>query len=515
MKFKRASGVLLHPTSLPGSYGIGDLGPQAYRWVDFLSASGCGLWQILPLGPTGYGDSPYQCFSAFAGNPYLVSPELLIEDGLLLPGDLSTMPEFPADRVDFGALIPWKLELLNKAFIHFQLLESADLQNEFETFSKEHAFWLEDFALFMALKEAYGGGPWVKWPASLRERSSQALARARKAFATPVLRHKFYQFLFFRQWKALRAYTSNRNIQIIGDIPIFVAHDSAEVWSQPELFYLNKKGNPTVVAGVPPDYFSRTGQLWGNPLYNWEVHARNDFTWWIQRIRNVLGLVDIIRLDHFRGFAGYWEVPAREKTAVRGRWVSGPGESFFEVVAKAFGELPIIAEDLGEITPDVVAMRDRFDLPGMKIVQFAFHGDPNEPFLPHNHVANCIVYTGTHDNDTATGWYERVSEIEKDYYRRYLGRDGHDVAWDMIRAAWMSVGVFAIAPMQDLLGLDNSARMNYPGNPSGNWSWRMNEEDINRFLITRLNDFNYLYGRLNPFYLQEVDKPQFEELASG
>jgi len=286
-----------------------------------------------------------------------------------------------------------------------------------------------------------------------------------------------------------------------------VAHDSAEVWSQPELFYLNKKGNPTVVAGVPPDYFSKTGQLWGNPLYNWEIHARNDFAWWIQRIRAVLDLVDIIRLDHFRGFAGYWEVPAREKTAVKGRWVNGPGESFFEVVSVPFGDLPIIAEDLGEITPDVVAMRDRFDLPGMKIVQFAFHGDPDEPFLPHNHVSNCIVYTGTHDNDTTRGWYERVPEKEKDFYRRYLGRDGHDVAWDMIRAAWMSVGVFAITPMQDLLSLDNTARMNYPGNPSGNWSWRMDEDQMNNFLSARLRDFNLLYGRMNPFFVQETEEP--------
>jgi len=514
MKFKRSSGILLHPTSLPGSYGIGDLGPQAYQWVDFLSASGCSLWQILPLGPTGYGDSPYQCFSAFAGNPYLVSPDLLLEDGLLFPRDLPPMPEFPADRVDFGAVIPWKLEILNKAFNQFQRLESTGIQKEFDSFCEDHAFWLDDFALFMALKETYGGGPWVKWPASLRERSPKALKRARKALSTPILSQMFYQFLFFRQWKALRTYTSSKNIQIIGDIPIFVAHDSAEVWSQPELFYLNKKGNPTVVAGVPPDYFSKTGQLWGNPLYNWEIHARNDFAWWIQRIRAVLDLVDIIRLDHFRGFAGYWEVPAREKTAVKGRWVNGPGESFFEVVSVPFGDLPIIAEDLGEITPDVVAMRDRFDLPGMKIVQFAFHGDPDEPFLPHNHVSNCIVYTGTHDNDTTRGWYERVPEKEKDFYRRYLGRDGHDVAWDMIRAAWMSVGVFAITPMQDLLSLDNTARMNYPGNPSGNWSWRMDEDQMNNFLSARLRDFNLLYGRMNPFFVQETEEPLGEEPAA-
>jgi 4-alpha-glucanotransferase len=312
-----------------------------------------------------------------------------------------------------------------------------------------------------------------------------------------LLCQKFFQFIFFRQWKALRTYTISKNIQIIGDIPIFVAHDSAEVWSKPELFYLNKKGNPTVVAGVPPDYYSKTGQLWGNPLYRWDVQAQSGFAWWIERIRTVLDLVNIIRLDHFRGFAGYWEVPAREKTAVKGRWATGPGESFFEVVEKAFGDLPIIAEDLGEITPDVIEMRDRFNLPGMKVIQFAFNFDFGEPFLPHNHTRNYIVYTGTHDNDTAKGWYERVSEDEKDYYRRYLGRDGHDVAWDLIRAAWMSVAVFSIAPMQDLLSLDNTARMNYPGNPSGNWSWRMREDHLNDFLSSRLRDFNFLYDRLN------------------
>jgi len=499
MKFKRSAGILLHPTSLPGSYGIGDLGPQAYRWVDFLSASGCSLWQILPLGPTGYGDSPYQCFSAFAGNPYLVSPELLLDDGLLVPSDLFPMPEFPDDRVDYGAVIPWKLKILSKAFNQFQHLKSSKIQEEFESFCIDQTFWLDDFALFMALKEKYGGGPWVKWPASLRQRTTPSLVRARKALSTNVLCHKFYQFLFFRQWQALRTYTSSKNIQIIGDIPIFVAHDSAEVWSQPELFFLNRMGNPTVVAGVPPDYYSKTGQLWGNPLYRWDIHAQSGFAWWIERIRNVLNLVDIIRLDHFRGFAGYWEVPAREKTAVKGRWTSGPGEPFFEVVAEALGDLPLIAEDLGEITPDVIAMRDQFNLPGMQIVQFAFNFDFGEPFLPHNHVSNCIVYTGTHDNDTARGWYGRVSEAEKDYYRRYLGRDGHDVAWDMIRTAWMSVGVFAIAPMQDLLNLDNTARMNYPGNPSGNWSWRMQEDQVTDFLGARLRDFNLLYGRMNPF----------------
>lgn len=497
MKFERASGILLHPSSLPGPFGIGDLGPQAHRWVDFLREAGCGLWQVLPLGPTGYGDSPYQSFSSFAGNPYLISPELLLEEGLLHSNDLIESPKFPAERVEFGNLIPWKVGVLDRAFIKFEQSASKALKSEFEEFRAANSFWLDNFCLFMAIKEANGGGPWVKWPKPLAERDPAALNKAKEDYATAIYRQEFRQFIFHRQWASLRELANQENILIIGDIPIFVAHDSAEVWAHPELFTLDKDGNPEYVAGVPPDYFSKTGQLWGNPLYRWDVHQGEGYQWWLNRLTAVLKLVDIVRLDHFRGFAAYWAVPFSEETAVNGRWVAGPGEDFFAKVEESLGELPIIAEDLGVITPDVVAMRQRFNLPGMRITQFAFTGDPKDPFLPHNHEVNTVVYTGTHDNDTSRGWYERVSEVEKSFYRRYLNRDGREVAWDFIRATWASVAVFALAPMQDFLNLDNRARMNYPGNPSGNWTWRMSDSAMSGGLQERIRELNFLYDREN------------------
>lgn len=495
MKFDRASGILLHPTSLPGPYGIGDIGPQACQWIDFLSNTGCGLWQLLPLGPTGYGDSPYQCFSTFAGNPYLISPEALFADDLLHSDDLVDHPVFPEDHVDYGAVIPWKLNLLDRSYLRFKYSDSPELGEAFAEFLNDQASWLNDFALFMALKEAHGGGSWVDWPASLRERESQDLEEARLKYADAIQRQKYRQFIFSRQWSALRKHAANKKITIIGDVPIFVAHDSAEVWANPDLFYLDEDGNPSVVSGVPPDYFTETGQLWGNPLYRWDIHTANGYKWWLDRIRAMLKQVDIVRLDHFRGFAGYWEVPAGEETAVNGRWMPGPGEEFFQAVWDCLGDLPIIAEDLGEITPDVIELRERFSLPGMKIVQFAFTGDPQDPFLPHNHVKNCVVYTGTHDNDTSRGWFMRVTEKERDFCRRYLCRDGHDISWDLIRTAWSSVAMFALAPMQDFLDLGNEARMNYPGNSSGNWSWRMGMNALNSQLRARIKEINYLYDR--------------------
>ncbi len=497
MTFARSSGILLHPTSLPGPYGIGDIGPQACSWVDFLSAAGCSLWQVLPLGPTGYGDSPYQSFSAFAGNPYLVSPEALIEDGLLTRGDLTDQPDFPANRVDFGALIPWKLAVLDRAYQHFSRANDHPLREAFEVFRGTQAAWLEDFALFMALKETHLGRPWTDWEPPLRDRRPEALATLRNQYASAVERHAFRQFLFFRQWNALRQYAHDKGISIIGDVPIFVAHDSSDVWAHPELFYLDERGNPLFVAGVPPDYFSPTGQLWGNPLYRWDVHQASGYRWWIDRLKATLSLVDIVRLDHFRGFCAYWEVPAEAKTAEKGRWAPAPGMDFFQTLHKSLGELPIIAEDLGVITPDVVELRETFHLPGMKILQFAFAGGPKDPFLPHNYPVNCVVYTGTHDNDTALGWYQRVGEEEVDFYRRYMDRDGTNVAWDLIRGCWSSVAVFALAPMQDFLNLDNTARMNYPGNPSGNWSWRMSSDATSEELCKRIRELNYLYDREN------------------
>lgn len=498
MRFERSSGILLHPTSLTGPYGIGDIGPQARDWIDFLYESGCSLWQILPLGPTGYGDSPYQCFSAFAGNPYLISPDALLEEELALPEDLAGSQSFPEGEINYGEVIPWKLRLLDTAFERFLSVKDLSMMEEYENFRQSQSFWLRDYALFMAIKQAQGGGSWAEWPLPLRTRQPEALKQARLDLRQAINRQEFFQFLFFRQWAGLKTYAAKRSVRIVGDAPIFVSHDSADVWSHPELFYLDEECNPTVVAGVPPDYFSETGQLWGNPLYCWDRHADSGYDWWIKRLQSLLQVVDVIRLDHFRGFAGYWEVPAGEPTAVNGRWVKGPGQDFFNKVLGTLGDLPIIAEDLGAITPDVVEMRDRFDLPGMKIIQFAFHGDPDEPFLPHNHIHNAVIYTGTHDNDTSQGWYERVEEREKDFARRYLGQDGTDIAWDFIRAAWASVAVIAVAPLQDFLGLGNEARMNYPGNPRGNWTWRMSPGVLSDSLRMRIEEFNFLYARMNP-----------------
>lgn len=510
MKFERSSGVILHPTSLPGPFGIGDIGPQAERWIDFLAQSGCKLWQILPLGPTGYGDSPYQCFSAFAGNPYLISPEFLLNEGLLTKDDLSNMPSFPDTKVDYGAVIPWKISLLNKAFGRFHIHKSDRLYQEYTEFQQEQSSWLDDFVLFMALKEYYGGSSWVTWDPGVRDRQPDDIQRVRQILSEDIQKQIFRQFIFFRQWNALRVYAKQKNILIIGDIPIFVAHDSADVWSNRDLFYLDQDGNPDFVAGVPPDYFSPTGQLWGNPLYRWNVHQLEDYQWWTARSRAVLNQVDIVRLDHFRGFAGYWEIPGGAKTAEKGRWVPGPGKDFLLALKQALGELPIIAEDLGVITPDVVLLRDSFNLPGMKILQFAFAGRPSDLFLPHHYPENCVVYTGTHDNDTVRGWYERVPEDEKDLYRRYLQRDGSNVSWDLIRACWASVAVFSIAPLQDFLGLDNESRMNYPGNPSGNWSWRFKADELTRELEQKIYEINYLYSRLNAVEGEEIIEDQFE-----
>ncbi len=497
MKFNRASGILLHPTSFPGPYGIGDIGSRAHRWVDFLSGAGCGLWQVLPIGPTGYGDSPYQCFSSFAGNPLLISPDALLREDLLHPDDLCDRPFFPDDHVDFGQVIPWKNGVLDRSYIRYQHNQSSQLKTEMEEFRVDHSGWLDDYALFMALKEAHGGAPWPAWEGPLRQRQPEALLAARKNLQVAVERQIYRQFLFYSQWSSLRDHAHSKNIQIIGDIPIFVAHDSADVWVNPDLFYLNDAGMPTFVAGVPPDYFAPTGQLWGNPLYRWDVHAKSGYAWWLKRIQAILGLVDIIRIDHFRGFAGYWEVPGKAKTAEIGRWAPGPGEDFFRSIRRSLGDLPIIAEDLGVITPDVVELRDSFNLPGMKIFQFAFDSTPDDPFLPHNYPVNCVVYTGTHDNDTALGWYNRITEPEREVYRSYMDRDGSKVSSDFIRGVWSSVAMFSLAPMQDFLGLGNEARMNYPGNPSGNWMWRMPSGSQSPELQAKIKQLNYLYSRLN------------------
>jgi 4-alpha-glucanotransferase len=496
MKYERASGIILHPTSLPGADGIGDIGPEAYSWIDFLAKAGCSIWQVLPLGPTGYGDSPYQAFSAFAGNPYLISPALLLDEDLLTRQDLADRPRFPDERVDFGSVITWKLTMLDRAYTRFSKGQDKDLTQEFITYQEKQAFWLDDYALFMSIKETLGGGSWEKWPAALRKREKRALDIFKEQNSDAIRRHVFRQFIFHRQWQMLHSYAQQNKIRIIGDAPIFVSYDSADVWANPKLFYLDSKGLPSFVAGVPPDYFSKTGQLWGNPLYRWDVHKTDGYSWWIQRLSAILQQVDIIRLDHFRGFAGYWEIPYGMPTAEIGRWVPGPSSDFFSAVKSALGDLPIIAEDLGVVTPDVIELRDGFNLPGMKIFQFAFATDPDDPFLPHNYPVNCVTYTGTHDNDTAIGWYKTAPEEEQDLCRRYLARSGDDISWDMIRAIWGSVAVMSIAPIQDFLSLDTSARMNFPGRPDGNWTWRILPGSLTDALNRKIYELNFLYSRL-------------------
>jgi 4-alpha-glucanotransferase len=506
VNFQRASGILLHPTSLPGPFGIGDLGDEAFAFIDFLAASGQSLWQVLPLGPTGYGDSPYQCFSAFAGNALLISPAKLLEDGLLANDDLADVPRSQPSRVDFGPVIDYKKTLLAKAFDNFQRSTAGALRTEFLHFCQTSDWWLEDYGLFRALKEAHGGAAWTSWEEHFAVRNPAALASARQTLHDRVEAEKFFQFLFFKQWSALKSHCRERGVRIIGDAPIFVAGDSADVWSQPEMFKLDSRRQPIVVAGVPPDYFSKTGQLWGNPIYDWRAMQSTGFRWWIDRLRATFQTVDILRIDHFRGFAACWEVPGQDKTAERGQWVEVPGRQLFTTLRNAFGEMPIIAEDLGVITPDVEALRDDFGLPGMRVLQFAFRGDSKTIDLPHNYVRNCVVYTGTHDNDTTVGWFNSKAgagstrsaqdiERERRYCLEYLGSDGSEIHWDMIRAAWASVADTAVVPLQDVLGLGSRARMNLPASERGNWQWRFRAGSLTKRISDRLRELTELYGR--------------------
>ena len=491
---RRSAGVLLHPSSLPGPFGIGDLGPTAYAWVEALVQARQKWWQILPLGPTGYGDSPYQCFSSFAGNPLLVSPELLREDGLIDDADMSGA-HFPAERVDYGSVITFKNRLLARAWENFQRGRGGQLHAALETFVGQQASWLNDFALYMALKDAQQGRSWQQWPRELRLRDAAALAKARHELAASVGLHQFRQLLFFRQWKRLRQFVHLKGISIIGDIPIFVSGDSADVWANPHLFLLDAECRPKFVAGVPPDYFSATGQLWGNPLYDWPAMDGTGFAWWIARVQALLELVDVVRLDHFRGLEAYWEIPAGRSDAVVGRWVKAPGAALLAALERALGRLPIIAEDLGVITADVLALRERFRLPGMRVLQFAFGDKPTNAYLPHNYDENTVVYTGTHDNDTTRGWYQTANERERDHVRRYLARDGGDIVWDLIRMAWSSVADLAMAPLQDVLNLGAEARMNTPGRGPGNWSWRYQAAQLHAGVLSRLAELTELYGR--------------------
>jgi 4-alpha-glucanotransferase len=499
----RLSGVLLHPTSLPSAYGIGDLGPEAYNFADFLVAAGQSLWQVLPLGPTGYGDSPYACYSAFAGNTLLISPEELVKEGLL---ESAPPPEVKTNRIEFGQAHKLKEQLLQKAYERYTKTTDTTLRSAFETFAQLHAHWLEDYALFRALKDAHDGVAWHEWEPSLVRRTPSAVERARDELREQVEAHMFYQFLFFRQWFALKSYCNDCGIRIIGDLPIFVAHDSADVWTNPEQFKLDKNGKPLVVAGVPPDYFSSTGQLWGNPLYNWERMQADGFKWWIERVRATLKVVDIARVDHFRGFAACWEIPGGDKTAERGQWVEAPGRELFTAIRKTLGELPIIAEDLGVITPDVIELREEFEFPGMRILQFGFGSDSKNIDLPHNYVPNVVAYTGTHDNDTTVGWFHSVAgegstrsakqiERERKFCMDYLNIDGEEIHWDFIRAVLASVANTAIVPLQDLLALGTEARMNLPNSTEGNWAWRYDPGALTDDLAARLKRLTELYGR--------------------
>ncbi|MBN1518439.1 4-alpha-glucanotransferase [Candidatus Sumerlaeota bacterium] len=504
-RYNRRAGILLHPTSLPGRFGIGCLGSQAFHFVDFLQAAGQSLWQICPLGPTGFGDSPYQCFSAFAGNPLLIDPSNLHQMKLLKNKQLDSTPDFPTGRVDYGPVIEWKHGILREAYDAYCAKPAPGLADEFALFKRENAGWLDDFTLFMALKDAHSGAPWPRWERELVQRDPEALKNARGKFKHNIERSAFCQFLFFRQWMTLKRYANEREIQIIGDLPIFVAHDSADVWANQDIFKLDDAGNPAVMAGVPPDYFSKTGQLWGNPLYDWDKLAARKFDWWIERCSTLLKLVDIVRVDHFRGFEACWEVPAGEETAVVGRWVKTPGEALFTALREALGELPVIAEDLGLITQEVDALREQFRFPGMKVLQFAFGGKPHHGYLPHNYEPNCVVYTGTHDNDTALGWYLSTNEKTREAARRYLWVDGSNIAWDLIHAALISVAETAIIPMQDVLGLGNDARMNIPGQAGGNWTWRMFPGQANERLAATLFEQTMLSNRI-PRLAREYDE---------
>ena len=494
----RTSGILLHPTCLPGRFGIGDLGPPARHFVDFLAAAGQGLWQVLPLGPTGYGDSPYQAISAFAGNALLLSPERLAEEGWLAPEDLNDTPPFPDATVDYGAVIPWKQDLLARAYWRFQEHASEEQRAELEAFCRQHAAWLDDYALFVALKGRHPTS-WTDWDPAIAGRDRHALAQARAEMAEAVAIQEFIQFQFSRQWTALRHYAHSKGVRLVGDVPIFVAHDSADVWAHPEWFFLDASGRPTVVAGVPPDYFSATGQLWGNPIYRWDVLASQGYSFWVERMRLLLSQVDWVRIDHFRGFAAHWEVPADHTTAMHGYWAPGPGKALFQALEGALGGLPLIAEDLGTITPDVHALRDELNLPGMAVLQFAFGTDESglgdSPYLPHKHQHNLVVYTGTHDNDTTVGWWKSVDEKDRHFLRRYLRTDGHAVHWDLLFAALGSVADMTIIPLQDVLGLGSEACLNKPGRPSGNWTWRYRAEALKPELAKQLREVTLLYGR--------------------
>jgi 4-alpha-glucanotransferase len=494
----RAAGILLHPTSLPGSYGIGDLGDEAIGFLDWAQSAGIHIWQVLPLNPPGYGASPYGCLSSFAGNPLLISPQRLLQDELLDADDVGEVPRFDPDYVEFEPVSAYKMALLRTSWRRFQERATAEQRAALAAFitADEQREWLDDYTLYMTLKELAGGGPWWEWEPDLVARDENAIARAREEHADDIAFWEYVQFLFFRQWATVREAAHARGIRIMGDVPIYVAGDSADVWGNRELFQLDEQGLPTVIAGVPPDYFSATGQRWGNPIYRWDVHRETEFRWWIARVKTNLRFADLIRLDHFRGFAAYWEIPADEPTAVHGRWMPGPGTALFDALRTALGELPLVAEDLGFITEDVHELRKSVGLPGMKILQFAFAQD-DSPHLPHRYEPETVAYTGTHDNDTARGWFDHATDEERDNALNYLGcATADDIAWGLIRAAYTSVADTAIVPVQDVLGLGADARMNVPGAEHDNWSWRLQPGALTHESAIKLRRLAQVTGRI-------------------
>jgi 4-alpha-glucanotransferase len=482
---RRRAGILLHPTSLPGSAGNGELGPDAYRYIDFLVECGITVWQTLPLGPTHEDLSPYQCLSVHAGNFRLISLQALVDLGWLDDARLDEAQDIDAQR---------KVRLA-AAYNGFQRKANSDEREAFARFVGEHASWLDDYALYQALRDTSGGKAWYDWPADICDRKEAALALERKRLASQTEQLRFEQFLFYRQWKQLRRYANDRGVLLFGDVPIFVAHDSADVWAHREWFSVDEHGQPQVVAGVPPDYFSESGQRWGNPHYQWDALKANGYGWWLERIRSQMEMFDLVRIDHFRGFEAYWEIDASAETAVDGRWVAGPGDSFFLAMKQQLGDLPLVAEDLGVITEEVTALRKRFDLPGMKILQFAFDGSSDNPYLPHNHEALCVVYTGTHDNNTSLGWYQDLSDQQRVAVHHYLGDSSETMPWLLVRAALASVARLAVIPMQDVLGLDGAHRMNVPGVTEGNWRWRFDWSQLKDEHSARLREWVQLYGR--------------------
>lgn len=495
-KNPRKAGILAHPTSFPSPYGIGDLGDGAYRFIDFLVETKQTIWQVLPIGPTGYGDSPYQSFSSFAGQPLIISPDQLILMGLLSYDDLHCDHKWDPCNINYGEAIKYKFSLLEKAYDNFLNGDFEDLNKTFVAFTKKQKTWLSDYALFMASKDYHNGVVWTEWEDSIANPTPKTKKTWAKKLNKRMNYYKFLQYLFYAQWFKLKSYANDKGIQIIGDTPIFVAFDSADVWANKDLFHLDAKGYPTFVAGVPPDYFSETGQLWGNPLYNWDVHKATGYKWWIKKVAYALTIVDVLRIDHFRGFEAFWAVPYGAENAINGEWRKGPFKDLFFAFEDALGKnLPIIAEDLGIITDAVEDLRDSFHLPGMKILQFAFETVEENGFLPHQFVRNTICYTGTHDNDTTLSWFNGLAENKRDKLRRYFNIDGNNIVWDLIRACYGSVSTIAVVPLQDVMSLDSWARMNTPGIAAGNWQWRYTDDMLTHDIKEHLKYVTTLYGR--------------------